>query len=188
MDQKGERARVNLEYKSKIEGGRNKKLPYRMMVLGDFSPNHAEKEKEIGARRTWQIDKATFNQVMGEMAPTLDFTVKNRLEDEEGDSDKHLGVNLAFKHRDDFHPEKIIEQMPELRELAKVRDLVKDLRSKMVRSDQLRKAVEGALRDPEMRAKLEQELTARKSAETAAPDRDESASQPQSNPEESENG
>ncbi len=62
-DQNNEKARINLEYKSKIQGGRSVKLPYRMMVLGDFSPNHAEKEKAIGDRRSWQIDKSTFTRL-----------------------------------------------------------------------------------------------------------------------------
>lgn len=161
-DQKNEKARINLEYKSKIQGGRNVKLPYRMLVLGDYSPQHAEKEKAIGDRRTWQIDKSTFNQTMAEMAPSLEFTVPNRLEDSQPGDEKHLGVKLDFKNRDDFHPEKLIEQIPELQELRKVRDMIKELRSKMVRSDDLRKAIEGALRDPVVRQKVMQELTARR--------------------------
>ncbi|MBX9652006.1 type VI secretion system contractile sheath small subunit [bacterium] len=163
-DQQNEKARINLEYKSKIQGGRSVKLPYRMMVLGDFSPNHAEKEKAIGDRRSWQIDKSTFNQVMSEMAPTIELTVENKLEETDGEP-KMMGVKLDFKNRDDFHPEKLIEMVPELKELASIRDLVKDLRSRMVRSDDLRKAVEAVLRDPEKRKKLEQELTTRRQKE-----------------------
>lgn len=164
-DQNNEKARINLEYKSKVQGGRTVKLPYRMMVLGDFSPSHAEKEKEIGDRRTWQIDKSTFNQVMSEMAPSLELTVENKIDDSTGGDPKMMGVKLDFKNRDDFHPERIIDMVPELKELASIRDLVKDLRSRMVRSDDLRKAIEGALRDPESRKKLEQELTARRQKE-----------------------
>jgi type VI secretion system protein ImpB len=160
-DQQNEKARINLEYKSKIQGGRSVKLPYRMMVLGDFSPNHAEHEQAIGLRRSWQIDKSTFNQVMSEMAPGLELTVENMLEETEGDP-KMMGVKLDFKNRDDFHPERLIEMIPELKELASIRDLVKDLRGRMVRSDDMRKAIEAVLRDPEKRKKLEQELTARR--------------------------
>ena len=163
-DQNNEKARINLEYKSKIQGGRSVKLPYRMMVLGDFSPNHAEKEKAIGDRRSWQIDKSTFNQVLSEIAPSLELTVENKLEETDGDP-KMMGVKLDFKNRDDFHPEKLIEMVPELKELANIRDLVKDLRSRMVRSDDLRKSIEAVLRDPEKRKKLEQELTARRQKE-----------------------
>ena len=163
-DQNNEKARINLEYKSKIQGGRSVKLPYRMMVLGDFSPNHAEKEKAIGDRRSWQIDKSTFNQVLSEIAPSLELTVENKLEETDGDP-KMMGVKLDFKNRDDFHPEKLIEMVPELKELASIRDLVKDLRSRMVRSDDLRKSIESVLRDPEKRKKLEQELTARRQKE-----------------------
>lgn len=161
-DQNNEKARINLEYKSKVMGGRSVRLPYRMMVLGDYSPSHAEKEKEIGDRRSWQIDKSTFNQVLAEMAPQLELTVENKLEEAEGSDPKMMGVKLDFKNRDDFHPEKIINQVPELKELANIRDLVKDLRSRMVRSEDLRKAIEAVLRDPDQRAKLEQELTARR--------------------------
>lgn len=164
-DQQNEKARVNLEYKSKILGGRTVKLPYRMMVLGDYSPNHDEKEKAIGDRRSWQIDKSTFNQVMSEMKPTLELTVENKLEESSGGEQRMMGVKLDFKNRDDFHPEKIIDNVPELKELASIRDLVKDLRSRMVRSEDLRKAIEGALRDPEKRKKLEEELTARRAKE-----------------------
>lgn len=158
-DQVNEKARINLEYKSKIMGGRTVKLPFRMMVLGDFSPNSREKELDIGQRRTWQIDKSTFNQVLSEMAPSLEIVVDNKLaETKEGEESKKLVAKLAFKNRDDFHPEKIIDQVPELQELAKLRDMVKDLKARMVRSDDLKKALEGVLRDPEKRKKLESEL------------------------------
>ena len=76
-----------------------------------------------------------------------------------------MSVKLDMKNRDDFHPEKLIEMVPELKELASIRDLVKDLRSRMVRSDDLRKAIESVLRDPEKRKKLEQELTSRRQKE-----------------------
>lgn len=167
-DQKNERARVNLEYKSKIEGGRSKKLPYRMMVLGNYSPSHAEKEKDIVDRRAWQIDKATFNQTMAEMAPELEIVVDNKLEESAPGDDKKIGVHLKFKTREDFHPEKILQQVPELAELVKIRDLVKDLRARMVKSDDLRKSIESILRDPALRAKLESELTSRQASEGPA--------------------
>ena len=160
-DQKNEKARNNLEYKSKIMGGRSVKLPFRMMVLGDFSPNSKEKEQEIGQRRTWQIDKSTFNQVMAEMAPSLEIVTDNKLADvAEGEEPKKLVAKLEFRSRDDFHPEKLIDQIPELKELAKIRDMVKDLKSRMVRSDDLKKTLESVLRDPEKRKRLESELLA----------------------------
>lgn len=165
-DQKGEKARVNLEYKSKIEGGRNKTLPYRMMVLGDYSPQSAEKNKPIADRRAWQIDKSTFNQTLAEMAPSLELVVDNKLEETpEGEEQKKLSVKLQFKHRDDFSPDKLVNMIPELGELLKMRDAIKDLRSRMVKSDELTKVLTKVLSDPEARAKLQAELTDRRASE-----------------------
>lgn len=172
-DQVNEKARINLEYKSKILGGRNVKLPFRMMVLGDFSPNSKEKEEEIGQRRAWQIDKSTFNNVLSEMAPSLEIVVDNKIaETKEGEESKKLAVKLAFHNRDDFHPEKLLEQVPELKELAKLRDMVKDLKARMVRSDDLKKTLEAALKDPEKRKKLEAELTARAGSQSEEGDKE----------------
>lgn len=173
MDQNNEKARINLEYKSKILGGRTVKLPFRMMVLGDFSPNSSETQLEIGQRRAWQIDKSTFNNVMSEMAPSLEIVVDNKMaETKEGEESKKLAMKLAFKNRDDFHPEKLIEQVPEIKELAKLRDMVKDLKARMVRSDDLKKTLEAALKDPEKRKKLEEELTARAGSESSEGDQE----------------
>ena len=46
-DQNNEKARINLEYKSKIQGGRSVKLPYRMMVLVTLAPTTPRNKRPL---------------------------------------------------------------------------------------------------------------------------------------------
>src|SRR5690554_8117190 len=80
-----------------------------MFVVGDFK-GHAE-EAPIEDRKAISVDKNNFRSVMKEAGLTLSTAVSNKLEENADD----LPVNLEFQGLDDFSPDSIARQVPELK-------------------------------------------------------------------------
>ena len=155
-DQAYEKSRINIAYKSKVKGGENVKLPMRMLVMGKFNPNPDDPDQPVRERRKWRVDKGTFNQVMGEMNTNLDVNVADKLH--EGAEDAMLPVKLRFRNRDDFKPNRVIEQVDYLRELRQVRDEIKRLAGEMTKKPKIAKKLAEILKNPERAAQLLKEL------------------------------
>lgn len=155
-DQAYERSRVNISYKSKVAGGENVKLPLRILVTGKFNPNPDDPNERLRDRRKWQVDKGTFNSVMADMGTNIEVNVPDKLH--EGGEDSMLPVSLRFRHRDDFKPNAIIEQIDELRELRQIRDEVKRVAGEMTKDPTVAKRLTEVLSDPDRAAKLLAEL------------------------------
>jgi type VI secretion system protein ImpB len=131
--------RVHITYQVETEGAMvEKELPFVVGVLGDFSGNSPTAPlKPFKDRKFIQIDRDNFNDVLARMTPGLSCRVENTL----ADDGSELAVNLAFKTLDDFHPARIAQQVEPLRKLLETRDKIRDLLSKVDRSD----ALEGLL-------------------------------------------
>jgi len=58
-----------------------------------------------------------------------------------------LNVNLSFKQIKDFHPEHVVQQVPQLRNLLAMRNLLKDLKANVLDQQNFRKELENIIRD-----------------------------------------
>lgn len=67
-------------------------------------------------------------------------------------------MNLKFKSLDDFDPAKVAEQVPALKALLETRGKLRDLMSKVDRSEDLEKMLEDVLQDKEKLGQLSAEL------------------------------
>ena len=112
-------------------------IPHRVMVLGDFTQQ--EDETLLEDLEKIPINKDNFNSVMESMNIKLDLDVSDKLNDEE-DSEMH--VSLSIKSINDFRPENIVNQVPELNKLIKIRGLLNDLKARVITNKQFRKELE----------------------------------------------
>ncbi|MBI0151364.1 type VI secretion system contractile sheath small subunit, partial [Bifidobacterium sp. M0353] len=71
-----------------------------------------------------------------------------------------IPVNLEFKSMKDFHPEQIVQQVPELKSLLAMRNLLRDLKSNILDNAVLRKELEKILQDKNLSDELRKELEA----------------------------
>jgi len=71
-------------------------------------------------------------------------------------------VNLQFRSMEDFEPAKIVEQVPALNELKKIRDQLRDLLTKADRSSELEAILESTLQNNEALQQLADELGIKK--------------------------
>jgi type VI secretion system protein ImpB len=149
--------RVHITYQVETEGAMvEKELPFVVGVLGDFSGNPTAPLKSLKDRKFIQIDRDNFNDVMARMTPGANFRVENTL----AADGTELAMNLAFGSMVDFEPGRIVQQVEPLRKLLETRDKLRDLLSKVDRSEDLEGLLERVLQNAEDLKKLSSDLGA----------------------------
>jgi len=147
------RARINLSLDVETGGAKKKlELPLKMMVMGDFS--NGKTKGRVADRKPIPITKNNLESVMKELAPSLRFTVPNRM----ADDGSEIPVDLSFDSLKSFHPEAVARQVPELHSLMAMRNLLKDLKSNLLDNSKFRKELEAIVNSrPELEG-LRQQL------------------------------
>lgn len=145
-------SRVNLflevakgDAKEKVE------LPLRLLVMNDFSGR--DDDTPVADREIININKNNFQDVMQSFDLGLEYTVPNKLTGE-----GEVKVDLEFEDLDGFSPEKVAQQVPELSRLLAARNLLQDLRNRLISVGEFRKQLEKVVSDEAAREELLSEL------------------------------
>ena len=147
--------RVHISYQVETEGALvEKELPFVVGVLGDFSGQPTQPLKPLKDRKFIQVDRDNFNSVMSRMTPGLKMKVENTLTDQAGE----LPVELKFNSMEDFEPGRVVDQVEPLKKLLETRNKLRDLLSKIDRSEDLEGLLERVLQNTEDLKKLSAEL------------------------------
>jgi type VI secretion system protein ImpB len=149
------KARVNIRLDLHT-GGASKKveLPLKLLLLGDYS--NGREQRPLSARGKVNINKNNFDSVMAEFSPKLKLAVANTLV-----ADGALAtIQLAFQQMKDFEPEQVARQIPQLRALLAMRNLLRDLKSNLLDNATFRYELEQILRNESLRGELRVELAA----------------------------
>jgi len=147
--------RVHITYDVETEGAAVKKeLPFVIGVTGDFSGHNTQDLKPLKDRRFIQIDRDNYNDILKRMNPKLDIKVDNTLSDD----DSEIAVSLSFKSLDDFEPAAIVNQVEPLKQLMETRNKLRDLMTKVDRSEDLENILEEVLNNTASLDKLATEL------------------------------
>jgi len=148
--------RVNILYKTEVGGAQEEvELPLNILVMGEYNPNVPEDEKSLEDRKTVSVDKDNFNDVLEKQNLGLTTSVPDKLS---GEKDASLTVDLKFKNLNDFGPEAIVNQVPELKKLLELRKALTALKSPLGNVPAFRKKLQTLLGDEANRAKLMAEL------------------------------
>lgn len=149
------KARVNIKLTLHTGGAQKKvELPLKLVVMGDYS--NGQEQRPLSERGKVNINKLNFNSVLAEFNPSLNLTVENTLA---GDGSEE-NVNLAFSEMKDFEPEQVARQIPQLRAMLSMRNLLRDLKSNLLDNVTFRKELETILKDPSLSDELRNELNA----------------------------
>ncbi|HFQ5212332.1 TPA: type VI secretion system contractile sheath small subunit [Vibrio vulnificus] len=147
--------RVHITYDVETEGTSLKKeLPFVVGVMGDFAGQNTEALKPLKDRRFIQIDRDNFDDVLKKMSPSVEFKVKNTMVDD----GTEFAVNLHFQSMKDFEPASIVRQVDPLRQLMDTRNKLRDLMTKVDRSEELENVLEAVLNNTDNLSKLADEL------------------------------
>ena len=134
--------RVHITYEVETEGAEIlRELPFVVGVMGDFSGDPTQPLRPLSERKFIQIDRDNFNEVMARMTPGLNLRVENKL----AEDGSEMAVALKFNAIEDFEPARVAEQVPALKALLETRNKLRDLMSKVDRSEELEGLLEQIL-------------------------------------------
>lgn len=149
------KARINLRLDLHTGGaGKKTELPLKLLVAGDFS--HGRQSAPLSERKKVNLNKNNFDAVLSEYSPQVSLTVKNTLADD-GSEDS---ISLTFRSINDFTPEQVSRQIPQLKAMLSMRNLLRDLKANLLDNQNFRKELEKIMRDPALSAELRSELAA----------------------------
>lgn len=147
------KARVNIRLDLHTGGAQRKvELPLRLMLMGDYS--NGREQRSLSARNKVDINKNNFDSVLAEYSPTLKVCVENTLLE----CASETVAELSFRAMKDFEPEQVARQIPQLRALLAMRNLLRDLKSNLLDNNTFRQEFERILRDDTLSNDLRAEL------------------------------
>ncbi|GMQ82914.1 MAG: type VI secretion system contractile sheath small subunit [Rhodothermia bacterium] len=145
-------ARINLFLEvQKGDAKKKVELPLRLMVTGDFSGK--ESDVPVEDREIINLNKDNFEKVMKSQDLGLEYTVDNKLTGE-----GEISVELNIENMADFSPEEIAKQVPGLSRLLAARNLLQDLRNRLISVRDFRQQLESVITDEAAREELLAEL------------------------------
>ncbi len=149
------KARINLKLDLHTGGAQKKtELPLKLLVAGDFS--NGKEMQALSERNKININKNNFNSVLADYSPSVSMAVENTLA---GDGSEE-NVSLTFRDMNDFSPEQVARQIPQLKAMLAMRNLLRDLKANLLDNQSFRKELEKILLDSSLSAELRNELSA----------------------------
>ena len=148
------KSRVNLQLDLHTGGaGKKSELPLKLLAVGDFS--NGKEQRSLSERNKININKNNFDSVMAELLPTVDLLVESTLSGEA----RIENIKLNFGSVKDFEPEQVARNIPSLRALISMRNLLRDLKANLLDNVEFRRELEKIMKDPAMSSELRAELT-----------------------------
>lgn len=146
--------RVNIVYKSQVGDTQEEtELPLKILMVGDYTGRSDDTPLE--ERKPINVDKENFNDVLAKQNLEVAVQVPNKLSDEK---DAQLDVKLEFKKLDDFGPEGVVNQVPELKKLLELRAALTALKGPLGNIPAFRKKIQALLGDDAAKKQLMKEL------------------------------
>jgi type VI secretion system protein ImpB len=157
--------RINIKFvKHTGDATEEVELPLKLLMLGDYTLKEPGPDDPILAeRKKISVNKQNFQDVMKGMNLGLKLMVPNRLVG----GDEEMTVDLKFEDLNSFHPEAVARQVKELNAILAVRNLLSELRSRVITNREFRRRLEDivktnldtAIKDLEQLAPMSKELS-----------------------------
>ncbi len=155
--------RVHITYD--VETGdaiEKREIPFVVGVMADLSGQPDQPLPPLKDRKFVNIDKDTFDPVLGQINPRLAFKVDNKLSED----DSRLGIELRFNSMADFEPAAVAKQIPALRKLLELRGALQNLRSSLIGNDKLESILQEVLNNTEALQRIRAEAGNQTASET----------------------
>ncbi|URN97505.1 type VI secretion system contractile sheath small subunit [Leclercia adecarboxylata] len=149
------KARINLKLALHTGGAQKKvELPLKILTVGDFS--NGKESRVLSEREKINVNKNNFDSVLSEFNPEINLAVQNTL----AGNGEEENIRLQFSSMKDFEPEQVARQIPQLRAMLAMRNLLRDLKSNLLDNATFRKELEKILKDPALSQELRDEMSA----------------------------
>jgi type VI secretion system protein ImpB len=151
------RSRITLTYRTNIQGQPEEvKLPFRVLMLGDFSLGSSEDRKvDLEERKPRAVNGQNLSELMKDMKMSLRFQVPNKVNP---GVETDLDVELPIDGMKSFHPDEVVKHVPKLKALLLLRRLLLEMQSSIDNRKELRRVLYELFSKPEQLKELMAEL------------------------------
>jgi type VI secretion system protein ImpB len=147
------KSRISISVDLHTGGARQRvELPLKLLVLGDYSAGHAS--DSLAERKRIDVNKNNFDAVLSELNPKIRVDLPNALEGDNAES----SVALNFKSMQDFEPESVAHQIPQLQRLISMRNLLRDLKSNFLDNSAFASELERIVKSASLSTSLSADL------------------------------
>lgn len=142
------RSRITLTYRTTINGQpETVNLPFRLMVLGDFSRGTSKDQQlDLDERKIRSLSGNNLDAVIRDMGIQLKLSVPNRVNPDES---AVLDVELPIQGIKSFGPDEVAKHVPQVKALLLLRALLLEAQSNIDNRKDLRKKIYDLFSKPE---------------------------------------
>lgn len=146
------KSRINIKYNTEVDGQpKDKELPMKFLVMGDLSNGTSkDRQEDIDAREIRDID-GTLDNTIKDMGITANMKIENHVNPSKNPM---LEVALPIESMKSFRPEEIAKNIPQLKSLLQMRELLKEFESTVDNNKTFRNAIKAVLKDKERMEEL----------------------------------
>ncbi len=132
------KSRITLVYRTTISGQEEEvKLPFRVVVLGDFSLGSAtDRQVDLEERKLRSVTGSNLSELMKDMGMSISFDVDDKVS---ADGEGKMAVELPIDRMKSFHPDEIVHHVPKLKALLLMRKLLLEMQSDIDNRKDLRR-------------------------------------------------
>jgi type VI secretion system protein ImpB len=153
------KSRLTLKYKTEVQGEpEDITLPLRLMVTNDFSLGTSKDRKvDLEERRIRNMNGRNTDAVMRDMGMRLNYAVANKIDP---DKSEDIQVDLPIDSIKSFNPEEIAKNVPKVKGLLALKELLEEVISNVDNRKEFRKLLNDLMANEEALNKLKEELKA----------------------------
>ncbi len=146
--------RVNIVYRPATGSAKEEvELPLKVLVMGEFATT--PDTRNVESRQPINVDKDTFNEVLKAQQVALNFRAPDQLS---GTPEAEINVALSFSTLNDFGPERVVAQVPELKALLEVRNALLALKGPLANIPEFKNKVQSLIKDEKARTQILKEI------------------------------
>lgn len=150
------KSRLTLRYKTEVNGQpEDLSLPMRFLVLGDYSQGTSkDRAVDLEERNIRNLDGTNTDAAMKDMGISLDFSVSNKIDP---DNEEDIQVKLPFDSMKSFSPDQVAKNVPKVRGLLMLKELLQEVLSNVDNRKEYRKLMAELMGNEEaLKAMLEE--------------------------------
>lgn len=147
------KSRLTLTYRTTISGAMQEvSLPFRILALADYSLGTSKDSKlDLAERELRPLTGRNLDPILRDMGISLQCTVKNCVDPDNGET---IDVDIPIRSMSSFAPDKIAQNIPKIRALLTLRQLLLEMQAAIDNRKDVKKLVQELYTRPEARQAL----------------------------------